>query len=85
MLFNLPDVLCLEVLSQWSETKSIGKFDSAICNRNLRPQFLTMLSSRRQFHIAAGRNNVFMMWIKLRNVKPVSVEFYKTDVLISLR
>jgi hypothetical protein len=82
--FSLHDVLCVEVMSKWCELKEIGSLDSAVCNSEYRPGFLTNFSDKK-LDLGAGLNDRFMKWVVLRFVKPTSFVMYESCVFSSWR
>jgi hypothetical protein len=45
VLFRLPVNVCVAVLRDWVDMKSVGKLDSAACSRALRPLLMSMFTS----------------------------------------
>jgi hypothetical protein len=45
VLFRLPVNVCVAVLRDWVDMKSVGKLDSAACSRALRPLLISMFTS----------------------------------------
>ena len=45
VLLDLPTCLLVEILSGWISYRDVGRFDSAVCNKKLRPALLEVLSS----------------------------------------
>jgi hypothetical protein len=44
LICDLSDDLVESLLISWVDAEDVGRFDSALCNRSLRPTFLTLMN-----------------------------------------
>ncbi len=70
-LFALPEILFVEILSNWICEKDLTGFDSACCNKKSRSEYLTVIRCT-QFIVPGetipDKQN-YLRWISIRGVK----------------
>ena len=72
LIMNVPDVINVEVLVVWCEAKNLINLDTALCNRKIRPHFLTLISSDLFVVDDLGeweKYYLYHSWIQKRKVK----------------
>jgi hypothetical protein len=70
ILFELPDILTLEITSVWLEIEDIRLFDTSLCSTNFRIIFLELLRcSLFTLQSLAFLNVDDFVWVKLRRLK----------------
>ncbi len=70
LLIRLPEILAVEILSQWCGLHSVGMFDSAICNSSERHHVMSILSSQQfvtKWSDQVGYSG-YLSWICLREI-----------------
>lgn len=86
ILFGLPLSIAASVLTDWLYIRSIGRLDSACCNKITRPSFISLCQQKEVSFfksIEKGMNSfldpLFLDWAALRKISLVSLA-YSQDV-----
>lgn len=75
--FNLPSVVCLEIFTQWTESKDLAKLDSAVANYHERRLFMEMIHD--PYFVLRGSDSLilasYLNWLSYRALKVDKVVF----------
>jgi hypothetical protein len=82
-LLDIPVCLSCEILSDWIETRDLGKLDSALCSRALRRTLLNLLRERATVSLGRPSKDIedtCLEWLFSRKVKLLSLSITDPDV-----
>jgi hypothetical protein len=77
LLCDLPEILVDRLLLSWVKVKDVGRLDSSVCNKSLRPTFLSLVSRDQfvfelpSFHVT--RDLPFLSWTMRRCIAVVEL------------
>jgi hypothetical protein len=91
LVFNFPQDLITELFTDWFESPAVTFFDSALCNKEIRPSLLNLFASSLYLHkgcdgycfsyLHENRWHSFNQWIILRKINIMSTTLGSTDIL----
>lgn len=86
LIFDLPDVLVLDLLKEWVDIRDVGKLDSAMCQKSTRENYIGFVKHENciiesipdQIHKSNTTAGLFVAWVMKRKI-PVK-ELVATDL-----
>ncbi len=80
-VFNLPEVICFELLRNWCGLRDVGIFDSALCNKEFRSIFAKLISCTEISLESEVDKKYLDDWIVFRGIQLRKVSFQESNFI----
>ncbi len=81
-LIKLPSIVQFEVLSEWISVRELNFFDSAVCNKCDRPNFLKVLKNHRFVIDYEAMTENVMLWVIRRGLRTKTLVYFTSRLSV---